>query len=112
MQREGQSQTGDESLPIAPSVSLDQFVARRAPPGDAAAEGTDDVPDRIGLYRIAGPLQRERKAILLDPQTSGGLLFAVGAEKASEVGSRFAEAGLPVWQVGEVADGRGVEVIA
>lgn len=51
------------------------------------------------------------RAILLDPQTSGGLLFAASAASDSEIRGRFAGAGLPVWQVGEVTDGQGVEVI-
>ena len=50
--------------------------------------------------------------LLFDPQTSGGLLMAVAPERADEVESRFAATGRPVWRVGEVVEGRGVEVAA
>ncbi len=57
--------------------------------------------------RVSEPVQH----LLFDPQTSGGLLFAVGAEKAGEVESRFAAAGLEVWSVGVVVEGTGVQVV-
>ncbi len=58
---------------------------------------TDDIPEKL-------------QHILFDPQTSGGLLFAVPPEKADEVEARFAAAELPVWRVGEVIEGRGIIV--
>jgi selenide,water dikinase len=56
---------------------------------------------------IPEPLQH----VLFDPQTSGGLLFAVPPDKARDVEARFAAAGLPVWRVGEVVEGAGVTVV-
>ena len=41
-----------------------------------------------------------------------GLLFAVPPEKAHDVESRFAAADLPLWRIGEVMKGEGVQVVA
>lgn len=50
--------------------------------------------------------------VLFDPQTSGGLLMSVAPGRAAELQSRFQAAGSPVWAIGEVIEGSGVEVIA
>jgi selenide,water dikinase len=50
--------------------------------------------------------------ILLDPQTSGGLLFSIAPERAAEAEAEFARASLPLWPIGEVRDGQGVVVTA
>ncbi len=49
--------------------------------------------------------------LLWDPQTSGGLLIAVARDHADEMSKLFAEAGEPLWRVGEVVAGTGVEVV-
>ncbi len=64
-----------------------------------------------GKVTIADGLSEEMEHILFDPQTSGGLLMAVASDKADEVEARFARAELPVWQVGEVIPGSGVQVV-
>ncbi|HXV76563.1 MAG TPA: selenide, water dikinase SelD, partial [Candidatus Polarisedimenticolaceae bacterium] len=52
------------------------------------------------------------QVLLYDPQTSGGLLAAVAAERADEVERAFGEAGEPVWRVGTAIEGRagGLEI--
>ena len=62
-----------------------------------------------GKVRIADGISDAMGHVLFDPQTSGGLLFAVAPEQAKDVEQRFA--GEAVWQVGEVVDGEGVEVL-
>ena len=61
--------------------------------------------------RFAEPVSEPLEHVLFDPQTSGGLLFAIAPEKAKEVERAFAGAGLPVWRAGDVVEGSGVEVV-
>ncbi len=62
--------------------------------------------------RIADGVAEALQHVLFDPQTSGGLLFAVAPDKASEIEARFEAVKLPVWRIGEAVEGRGVEVVA
>lgn len=62
--------------------------------------------------KIAEAVSEPLEHLLFDPQTSGGLLFGVSPERARDVESRFAAAKLPVWRVGAVVDGAGVQVVA
>ena len=48
--------------------------------------------------------------ILFDPQTSGGLLFAVDANRAEAFETAFTDAEIPLWRVGEVVPGAGIDV--
>lgn len=50
--------------------------------------------------------------LLFDPVTSGGLLFTVPAERASSIEQAFREAGEPLWRIGFVDEGSGVDVVA
>ncbi|HET8786936.1 MAG TPA: AIR synthase-related protein, partial [Candidatus Limnocylindrales bacterium] len=45
-----------------------------------------------------------------DPQTSGGLLAAVPADRVGEVNERLDEAGIGSWRVGRVEEGAGVSL--
>jgi selenide,water dikinase len=48
--------------------------------------------------------------LMFDPQTSGGLLLGVAAEQLSAFEKRAKELGQPVWRIGEVHAGSGIEV--
>ncbi len=48
--------------------------------------------------------------LLFDPQTSGGLLLGVPKEKLTELQARAKELEQPVWVIGEVRVGKGIEV--
>ncbi len=60
--------------------------------------------------RIAQGVPAPRAALLFDPQTSGGLLFAAPADSAGEIEAAFRAAGVPLWQIGRVVAGHGVQV--
>jgi len=49
-------------------------------------------------------------ALLFDPQTSGGLLFAVPGAVAESVESLFASDSQPVWRIGHVQVGANIHV--
>ena len=55
-------------------------------------------------------LEEWEQTLLFDAQTSGGLLLAVPAAKAADFVARAAELRQPVWEVGEVMEGEGIEV--
>jgi selenide, water dikinase len=50
------------------------------------------------------------QTILFDPQTSGGLLFAVDPNFADAFAASFADAELPLWRIGSVQAGTGIQV--
>ena len=48
------------------------------------------------------------EALAYDPQTAGGLLIAIPAERAVTLQGAFAAAGLELWRIGRVEQGSGV----
>jgi selenide,water dikinase len=63
-----------------------------------------------GFVRLADGLDEIHTQLLFDPQTSGGLLFALPAEGAAELVEQMAQAGQPCWEIGYVAEGSGIDV--
>ncbi len=56
-------------------------------------------------------LRRSLDDLLHDPQTSGGLLLSLPAERAAALEAAFAREKAPLWAIGEVVEGGGVEVV-
>ena len=54
----------------------------------------------------------EIQQLLYTPETSGGLLIALPPAEAERLEALYGEAGQPVWRVGEVVEGEGVEVVS
>ena len=50
--------------------------------------------------QLASPKAEALGDLLFDPQTSGGLLVAVGAGEADAAAARFAAAGVPAVRIG------------
>jgi selenide, water dikinase len=65
---------------------------------------------RDGFVRLAAGLDDARSQLLFDPQTSGGLLFALPTEAAAALVARMAQAGEPCWEIGRVVEGTGIDV--
>ena len=70
--------------------------------------------DNLGHYgarvHFADALDEPARMLLFDPQTSGGLLLGIPAEKLAAFEARAREVGQPIWVVGTVHDGSGIEV--
>lgn len=60
--------------------------------------------------RFSVTLEEWEQNLLFDAQTSGGLLLAVPADKAAAFAAQAAELQQPVWEIGEVLKGEGIEV--
>jgi selenide,water dikinase len=63
-----------------------------------------------GLVRLAAGIDQAHTSLLFDPQTSGGLLFALPMREAATLRERFAIAGEPIWEIGQVEEGAGIDV--
>lgn len=64
-----------------------------------------------GRVTFQTSLAESSQMLLFDPQTSGGLLLAVPQAKHAALLQRAAELNQPIWTVGEVLDGAGIEVV-
>ena len=64
-----------------------------------------------GKVEMSAPIGEEMQHILYDPQTSGGLLFALPPDAIARVEARFEGSGLSLWRVGDVIEGRGISVV-
>lgn len=62
------------------------------------------------FIRFAPHIDETLQMLLFDPQTSGGLLLAVPADKLAPLKARAAEIDQPVWEIGEVVAGNTIEV--
>jgi len=65
-----------------------------------------------GKVRVSDGVTETTEHILFDPQTSGGLLFTVAPGAADETVKLFERSKEPIWRVGEVVEGEGVEAVA
>lgn len=59
---------------------------------------------------FADSIDEENRMLLFDPQTSGGLLLGVPQEKLGAFVARADEINQPVWVIGKVNSGKGIEV--
>jgi len=56
-------------------------------------------------------LEEYEKLMLFDPQTSGGLLLAVPAERAEAMLAQTKTEQQPLWEIGEVVEGDKIEIL-
>ena len=59
---------------------------------------------------FAPAIEEETRMLLFTPETSGGLLFAVAGEKRDRMTDLFSRRKQSYWIVGEVHEGKGIEV--
>lgn len=58
-----------------------------------------------GHVRFADGVREERRALLFDPQTSGGLLLGCHPRRIDGLRAAFARDGQPLWTIGKVRQG-------
>lgn len=56
-------------------------------------------------------LDETMRQILLDPQTSGGLLISVAPDREDALSTALEERGITAWQVGEIVEGEDIEIV-
>jgi selenide,water dikinase len=98
-----------------------RFSLERIPLIDCARRFADDFVFPGGtsdnrLYfseqvRFSAGIDEPSQMLLFDAQTSGGLLLSVPAENAAAMQRRARETNHPLWIVGEVTAGSGIEVV-
>ena len=85
------------NIPLLDKAILDYYIGEKCMPG-----GTARNFESYG-HKIA-PIDDYQKALLCDPQTSGGLLVAVDANKTAEFEKEAAENGLTLKPIGVMTD--------
>ena len=58
-----------------------------------------------------GALDEPSQMLLFDPQTSGGLLLGVPQEKLEAFMKRAKELEQPAWNIGQVKEGKGIQIV-
>ena len=83
--------------------------ARRRQQASARA-ATQRNRDFAGPHVDADGVAEELLALAYDPQTSGGLLISLPADKGAVLAATFAEHGLFLERIGRVVEGAGVSL--
>ena len=94
-----------ESIPFYPEAK--QLAIGWCFPGG----GFDNAEFYGPQVNFASHISQEMQMLLFDPQTSGGLLFAVSADQADACEKDAQRNGIPLWQVGEVTNSEVIEVV-
>jgi selenide,water dikinase len=91
-----------------PFVSCaDKYAAMWTFPGGASDNRLHFGP----RVRFDACISDEKQMLLFDPQTSGGLLLAVPKPGKDAFLKKAQEIDLPVWVIGEVVEGAGIDVV-
>ncbi len=80
-------------------------LARQGQTPGGTSRNRDYLQDKVFLPT---ELSDEWETLLFDPQTSGGLLFSVPAEKRDALCAELNRRNVAYWQIGRVISGRGV----
>jgi selenide,water dikinase len=62
------------------------------------------------MVQLAPGVEEDREMLLYTPETSGGLLIALSPESLEKLKTLCRDEGQPLWEIGEVLEGEGIEV--
>ncbi len=91
-----------------PFVSCARKYARMGTFPGGAADNRMYFRERV---TFEAALSEPDEMLLFDPQTSGGLLLCVSAERVDAFRERAAALNQPVWEIGVVEEGEGIHVV-
>ncbi len=94
-----------QEIPLLPGATT--YAAEWVFPG-GAHNNRSFYSDQV---RFDPEIPEEQQMLLWDPQTSGGLLLAVPAERLEEFLAHCQERSQSAWVIGEVIEGEGIEVV-
>ncbi len=94
-----------ESLPFLPGAR--QYARMGCLPGGVGRNRAFLQQSSLPRVRFLNPIPPDLDDLLFDPETSGGLFFAVDPARSSEIEQAFEAAGEDLWRVGKVVEGTG-----
>jgi len=96
----------DDELQVREELRRRDHVGRTVVAEVEALQGQALVP----AHDAAAEIAEELLALAYDPQTSGGLLISLPADKGAVLIATFAEHGLSLERIGRVVEGAGVSL--
>ena len=94
-----------DAIPLLPEAA--RLAAEWCFPG-----GGFDNAEFFGQHtKFSTRISQDQQLLLFDPQTSGGLLFAVPASNANQCEHDAEQLRIPLWRVGEVTSTGILEVV-
>ncbi len=98
-----------EALPLLPGAR--RYAQEGCLPGGAGRNRAFLQEENAEKVRFLRRIADDLEDLFFDPETSGGLFFAVAPERATELEEAFAEAGEPLWPVGLAQAGSGLILV-
>ncbi len=98
-----------ESLPFLPGAR--KYAQMGCLPGGVGRNRAFLQTDQPKV-KILAELPTDIDDLLFDPETSGGLFFAVDPARTSEIEAAFKAANEPLWRVGEARSGAGLVLVS
>ena len=93
------------SLPLMDGAY--EYATNRVTPGGTARNRDAFAPQVLYQRQVSEAYDN----LLFDPQTSGGLLAAVPADRFEELVHELGARQVPVWRIGDVVNGSGIQFV-